>query len=106
MRTPTPPRPTSKPLTPDEHVAAWNGSGLTARSYAEKHGLKASSLYSWRRSSRARNARHSSTPRILPVVVAPSLACEVALPDGRTLRFPESLPAARLRAFLDAMERP
>ncbi len=105
MRTPMSPRPTSKALTPDEHIDAWNRSGLSASSYAEQHGLKASSLYSWRRGLRAREARRGSTPRILPVVVEPSLACEIALPDGRRLRFPESLPAAQLRAFLDAMER-
>lgn len=106
MRTPTSPRPPSKALTPDEHVEAWNRSGLSASSYAEQHGLKASSLYSWRRSRRTRDARRGSTSSILPVLVEPSLACEVALPDGRRLRFPESLPAAQLRAFLDAMERP
>jgi hypothetical protein len=84
MRTPTAHRATSKSprtLTPDEHVDVWRRSGTSARAYAELHGLKPSSLYSWRRRSRA----HNATPRLLPVV-GPSCACEVALPDGRTRR--------------------
>lgn len=105
MRTPTPPRSTSKALTPDEHVDAWNRSGLSARAYAVEHQLRASTLYGWRRRLRRRGALVAPTQRFLPVVVEPGAACEVALPDGRLLRFPESLPAARLRAFLDAMER-
>ena len=34
------------------------------------------------------------------------LRFEVALPSGRTLRFPESLPPDTLRLFLRAMEGP
>lgn len=105
MRTPTAHRAPSKSprtLTPDEHLDAWQRSGTSARAYAEQHGLKPSSLYSWRRRSRA----HDGTPRLLPVVVGPSCNCEVALPSGRTLRFHESIHPDTLRLFLRAMEAP
>jgi len=105
MRTPTAHRTPSKSphtLTPDEHVDAWLRSGTSARAYAELHGLKPSSLYSWRRRSRA----HDRTPRLVPVVVAPSCNCEVALPSGRILRFPESLAPDTLRLLLRAIEGP
>jgi hypothetical protein len=105
MRTPTAhraPSKSSRPLTPDEHVDAWQRSGTSARAYAAQHGLKPSSLYSWRRRSRT----HNVTPRLLPVVVGPSCACEVALPSGRTLRFHESIHPDTLRLFLRAIEGP
>lgn len=105
MRTPKAPRaPDKSPnvLTPDEHLDAWRRSGTSARLYAEQHGLKPSSLYSWRR--RRRGAR-SAPPRILPVVLTPSATCEILLPDGRALRFQEAIAPDALRAILRAMER-
>ena len=105
MRTPKAPRaPDKSPnvLTPDEHLDAWRRSGTSARVYAEQHGLKPSSLYSWRR--RRRHAR-CDPPRILPVLLTPSATCEILLPDGRALRFHEGIAADALRAILRAMER-
>ena len=105
MRTPTVSRSSSKTLTPDQHVDAWSRSGLSARVYAAQHDLRPSSLYSWRRRLRERGELAAPSARILPVHVVAGASCEVLFPDGRTLRFPESMPAVRLRAFLDAMER-
>lgn len=94
----------SKPRSPDEHVEAWRKRGVSARIYAEEHGLTASTLYGWRRALRRRGALSSHAQPILPVVVAPTTCCEVVLADGRTLRFPDTLSPATLRAFLGAME--
>ena len=104
MRTPTLSRSSSKTLTPDQHVDAWSRSGLSARAYAAQHDLRPSSLYSCWRRLRERGEFAAPASRILPVHVVASIACEVLLPDGRALRFPESMAPARLRAFLDAME--
>lgn len=103
MRPPKTPSALPRPRTPDEHVEAWRQRGVSARIYAAEHGLSASTLYGWRRAIR-RRARSLHTQRILPVVVTPSTCCEVVFADGRTLRFPDTLAPATLRAFLGAME--
>lgn len=84
------------------HLDAWHRSGLSARAYAEQHGLHPSTLHRWRRRD-SDDAVHE-IPRLVPVTIAPSADCEIILPDGRRLRFPETLSAATLRAILAAME--
>ena len=88
------------------HVEAWERSGLSGVAYAALHGLKASSLYGWRRHRRAPDSGVPlAPPRLVPITVETHGGCEVVLADGRRLRFPETLPAGTLRAFLAAMER-
>jgi hypothetical protein len=39
----------------------------------------------------------------VPITVEVEPACEVVFPDGRRLRFPATLPAATLRAWVGAL---
>ena len=105
MRTPSSSL-SSPSLTTHDHLEAWTRSGLSARAYAERHDINPSTLYKQRARHRALANREPTTQRLVPVVVDACALCEVTLPDGRRLRFPESLSPATLRAFLVAMERP
>jgi hypothetical protein len=81
------------------HVEALSRSGLTALAYARAHGLKPDTLYRWRRRLRS----PAEPPRLVPLTIEATAPCEVVLPDGRILRFPVTLPAQTLGAWLAAM---
>lgn len=92
-----------------EHVEALSRSGMTVPAYAEAHGVKADTLYRWRRRARAEDAPTPSTPaappRLVAVAVEAAPMCELRWSDGRALRFPASLEANTLRAWVRALER-
>jgi len=44
-----------------ERIAAWAGSGLTARAYCREHGLSEPSFYAWRRKLRGLRERDGAT---------------------------------------------
>lgn len=69
--------------------------------YAREHGLKADTLYKKRYRLQKRPVR---SPRLLPITVETTTHCELAFPDGRVLRFPASLSAVTLRAWVAALE--
>ena len=65
------------------------------------HGLKADTLYKKRYRLLPPSARR---PRLLPVTIEAAAPCELVFPDGRVLRFPSSLGAETLRAWVVALE--
>ncbi len=65
------------------------------------HGLKADTLYKKRYRLPPPSARR---PRLLPVTIEAAAPCELAFPDGRVLRFPASLAAEALCAWVTALE--
>jgi len=94
-------------VTPDEvcrrHVEALARSGQTVPAYASEHGLKPDTLYRWRRRFPPSAPEPAAVPpRLVPISVEVAPACEVVFPDGRRLRFPATLPAATLRAWVAA----
>ena len=104
MRSPTSP-PTSPSSDWRTHLEALARSGQSVPAYAAEHGIKADTLYRWRRRHRAQpeSEAPARSPRLLPVSVEVTPTCELLLPDGRRLRFPATLPAATLRAWLAAL---
>lgn len=95
--------PKRSPSAPDvdwpAHVEALSRSGLTVLAYAREHGLKPDTLYRWRRRLRS----PVESPRLVPLTIESSVPCEVVFPDGRILRFPVTLPAHTLGAWLAVM---
>lgn len=97
------------PTTPDEvcrhHVEALARSGKTVPAYANEHGIKPDTLYRWRRRFRSAGATTTAppSPRLASVSIAVASSCELVLRDGLVLRFPVTLPAATLRAWLEAL---
>ena len=81
------------------HVEALSRSGLSVLAYAREHGLKPDTLYRWRRRLRS----HVESPRLVPLTIESSVSCEVVFPDGRILRFPGTLSAPTLGAWLAVM---
>ena len=98
-------------------------SELSARAFCAREGLSEASFHAWRRTLRARDgetraSRGAANPAaaIIPVtILEPSAACEpsaareecplleVLTPAGITLRFPPTLAASQLRAYVDAI---
>lgn len=72
---------------------------MTVLAYAREHGLKPDTLYRWRRRLRS----PVEAPRLVPLTIETATPCEVAFPDGRVLRFPVTLSAQTLGAWLAAM---
>ncbi len=81
------------------HVEALSRSGKSVLEYAREHGLKPDTLYRWRRRLRP----PAATPRLLPLTLEAPAPCELVFPDGRVLRFPVTLPALTLGAWIAAM---
>lgn len=97
----TPPRDDAR-----AHVAAWERSGLSARAYAVQHGLRAQTLYSWRRRLRASTLPDPDAPRLVPIQVDPPALFELVLRDGHVLRCPIATPPAAVAALVRALEAP
>lgn len=94
MRSPKlPPSPTDAEWL--AHLDAQARSGLSIPEYARQHGLKPDTLYKRR--------RRLATARLVPIAVETAAPCELAFPDGRTLRFPATLSPDALRAFVLAV---
>jgi transposase len=93
-----------------KRVRRWQASGLTAREFAEREGLRERSLawWKWKLKSAAPDSAVSRAPTFLPVHVidvppAPRPAApafEVALPNGRVVRVPPSFDDATLERLL------
>lgn len=81
------------------HVEALSNSGLSVLAYAREHGLKPDTLYRWRKRLRS----PAVSPRLVPLTLEAPATCEVVFPDGRVLRFPVTLSAQTLGAWLAAM---
>jgi hypothetical protein len=89
-------------------VATWKASGQTAKEYARRRGLCASTLTWW--SSRGTGSTPGATT-FLPVrvvtrgtPVAVVVRAEVVLRSGRTVRLLGDLPLDQLARLLDAVE--
>lgn len=100
MRSPKPPPP-SPDIDWSAHLVALAKSGQTVQEYARAHGLKADTLYRKRYRVQKHPAR---SPRLLPITVEAPVVCELAFPDGRVLRFPASLGAETLGAWVTVLE--
>ncbi|MDD1650197.1 MAG: IS66 family insertion sequence element accessory protein TnpB [Methylococcaceae bacterium] len=64
-----------------DHIQAWQTSGLTQAAYCRQHGLNPTTFSGWWRQVRARPV--TGTPELLPIQVA---AAGPALPDRLVLR--------------------
>ena len=89
-----------------ELVTAQARSGLSVRAFCANRRISEPSFYGWRRELAERDAsRQTAVPTFVPVQVLPSLAIEVALPGGVTVRVPAGANgemAVRLVAALRA----
>ena len=98
-------------------------SGLSARAFCAREGLSEASFHAWRRTLRTRDGETRASrgaanpaPAMIPVtILEPSPACEpsaareenplleIVTPAGLTLRFPPTLAASQLRAYVGAI---
>lgn len=97
-----------------ERIKQWRASGLTAREFAEREGLREGSLgwWKWKLNSGGSDSTALSAPTFLPVRVVDAHpmpvaaeAFEVALPNGRVVRVPSSFDDATLERLLAIVAR-
>ena len=104
-----------------QHVSRQARSKLTVRDFCAQAGISEPSFYTWRSELARRDSvtgrpvrseptaprrTTASTPRFLPVTIAPPVAShvEVVLPSGLLVRVPAQDTAA-LRTVLDLLEQ-
>ncbi len=95
-----------------KRVARWKRSGLTARKFAAREGVKAGTLtfWSWKIASDARRASRKPAP-VKPIKFV-EVAAPVAAPHARfeidagswRVHVPSSFDAEALRRLLDVLE--
>lgn len=93
-----------------QRIQRWQASGLTAREFAEREGLRAQSLawWKWKLGSAVSDSAVSAPTTFLPVRVVESAparvsageAFEVAFPNGRVVRVPPRFDDATLERLL------
>ncbi len=102
-----------------ELVGRWKSSGLTARQFAERHGLRASTLLSWSsRFSRCgfepqRQGESITATNCIEIIGATTAGAvgssggwiEVKLDDPVHIRVPEGYPPERLCELVRLLER-
>ena len=100
-----------------ERVQQWTASGLSARDYAAREGLKAERLWVWQRRLGAQGMQTPSAqstsrakPSFLPVVIAATRAgssshspLEVVMRSGHTVRVPADFDDAALVRLLTVL---
>jgi hypothetical protein len=96
----------------DEHVRAWEASGLSSRAYAARAGINPNTLVSWRWQQRGQGRRKSKLlPRGLEFIelAAPSLrsserdaTIELRL-ERLTVRVPDGFEPETLRRVLSVL---
>jgi hypothetical protein len=92
-----------------ERVAQWRSSGLTAREFAARRAINASTLAHWawrlRRESPGDAAAEASVPPMIEVLARPVTdeRFEIEL-GGRCVRVPPSFDAAALRRLIAVLE--
>jgi hypothetical protein len=90
-----------------ERIAQWRASGQTAREFATRRGLNASTLahWAWRLGRESGSEAGSTVPRMIEVRAYPASddRFEVEV-GGRRVRVPPSFDAESLRRLLSALE--
>ena len=88
-------------------INQWRVSGLSVRAFCARHGLAIASFYNWRRVLE-RRAAHQVVFAPVQVLADPvpthSIALEVVLTDGRTVRVAPGFDATTLRRLLALLE--
>ena len=97
-----------------ELIAQWQASGVTARVFAEQHGLNAGTLCWWRTRLRKREtsakaassrARSFTEVRVAKAATDPAGGMEVVARSGRVIRLQGAVDSQALVAVLKAVEQ-
>lgn len=87
-------------------LLAVESSGLTIAAFAEREGLVAERLYSWRRRlSDAPTPPSTSTAQFVEIAATPARLVEIVFPDGVVLRVAEGIEPRVLGGLADALSR-
>jgi len=98
-------KPTDTTTFWQEHVAAWQASGLTQKRYCQEQDLRYSAFGYWVRKLRSQaNDRQATTPGFVPVTLAPPAGgLTLALPNGQEIRGIEAGNLPLVKSLLEAL---
>ena len=89
-----------------EHVEAWQASGLSQVAYCRQHQLNSKTFSSWLQSYRSQ--RVSTTPTLIPVEIKPESSSSASLclrwPQGHTLELPADVSPQWLGQLLKCLD--
>jgi hypothetical protein len=88
-------------------ISQWRASGLSVRTFCDRHGLTTPSFYAWRRTLERRAAEQAAFVAVQVVAgpsPAPASALEIALANGRTVRVAPGFDAATVWQLLAVLE--
>ena len=93
-----------------ETIERQSASGLSVREFCRREQLAETSFFAWRRTIRQRDGEVESSgqPAFVPAVVTSTSSADTSivleLGNGRALKLPESIAAARLAELVTALE--
>ena len=93
----------------DQLLQSYDSSGLTQARFAEKHGIRKTTLQYWLRRRRIESRRANPHPAVSPVTLRqpiqdPQDRIEVSLTNGRTVRFPVDINMASIAAIVASLD--
>lgn len=100
-------RPQSSPEERAQWVAKYDSSQLSARQFAQEHGLNDGTLQRWIREEGQRNKSKSQAPAFqqvhLPSLMTAGWVAEVMLPGGIAVRLAATTSAAWMRSLWESL---
>ena len=85
-----------------QHIAAWTGSGLTQRAYAEAHGISVKGMSYWVRKLSPK--KPAAGVAFIPAhVQGTETALMLSGPGGWVLHLPDTVPAAWVASLLKTL---
>jgi transposase-like protein len=100
-------RPRASPEERTRWVAKYHSSQLSARQFAQEHGLNDGTLQRWIREEGQCNKSNSEAPAFQQVHLSPFMtaawAAEVMLPSGVAVRFSATASATWMRSLWESL---
>jgi hypothetical protein len=94
-------------LHKQNHIEAWQVSGLSQRDYCRQHGLNAKTFGNWLRIHRNRRM-NAEVPALIPVTIKPAVSSTESLylrgSSGYTLQLPANVSPQWLGELLKCLD--
>jgi len=101
-------RPRASPEERAQWLAKYHSSQLSARQFAQEHGLNDGTLQRWIREEGQRKKSNREAPAFQQVHLSPLMtaawAAEVMLPDGIAVRLAATASAAWMRSLWESLQ--
>jgi len=95
-------------LLKQNHIEAWQVSGLSQRAYCRQHGLNAKTFGNWLRIYRNSRRMNAEVPTLIPVTIKPTVSSTELLylhvSNGHMLQLPANVSPQWLGELLKCLD--